>query len=1515
MNNNYKILISNEKIYREIEFDKYNTTFKIGTFIDSDYRINKEIILSDFLLSIEKDTNNFVIRCEDNCYLAFDENQKGKKSILKHGDYFALYNEDDEKLFDIEFIYNFDYDIKHLDSYVELSNMRSVVIGGMSNCNLVIHDEDLKDSFFNLVIDNKEVRITDNRTSFGIYKNDIKIDKSSIITERDFFSINQYKFYYKNERIYFSRLYNITCEFSEIYRISQESGQMNYPYYNRSTRFQQAISEEEINVLSPSPKPENKNKGLFLIVLPMLLMLGVIVVLRGVLGGGGAFILYSVASMSVGVFVSVINYFRDKKNNKEEQAKRLKEYQNYIKTKVNYINHEREKELKQRNIIYRSPKKSILELKKFSNKVYDRDRKHKDFLSVFLGFGDIEASRKIKISENERVEIGDEIMQIPEKIQAQYQYIKNAPITSSFKDQSLIGIISDEEDSYKYSRNLMLDIAIRHFYKDVDLFFIMNERQYNNLFWVKWLKHCHNKDTNTFNIACDVESDKTIIEYIYTKIISMSSLKNSSENITKNSIVFVYDYSKIINHPIVNYMEKAKEYGFTFVVFSRDEELLPKGCSEIIELTSTQKGRYFKTEDSSEISEFIYENITDEELEESVKKLTGIVLKEVSADSSITSNISLYELLNVFSVDDIDLTYNWEKAKVYETLSAPIGVRAKNAIVRLDIGDQAYAHGPHGLVAGTTGSGKSEVIQTYVLSMASLYHPYDVGFMIIDFKGGGMANQFEKLPHLMGTITNIDGNEIDRSLKSIKAEIVKRQQLFSKYDVNHINKYIKLYKKGVADIAIPHLILIVDEFAELKMEYPDFMKEIISAARIGRTLGIHLILATQKPSGVVDDQIWSNSKFKLCLKVQTKDDSMEMLKSPLAADIVLPGRAYFQVGNNEIFELFQSAYSGTKVYSGENVNEKEFDIYSINDWGKRTKVYSSRKRVETEDAKTQLEVLIDYIYDYAIRNNIKKLPGIIQPSLKTKILTSSLERNCIEECTDIVIPIGIYDDPNIQHQDTLELNLSTSNTYIIGSSQTGKTTMLQTILIQMMKYYTPKEVNVYIIDCANMALKVFEKSSMTGGFIIPTEEEKIKNLFKMLKSEVSDRKNIFSSKGVGTHSSYIEAGYNDVPQICLFIENIAAFKEYYEDLFEEIQFLSREGQSVGITIIATSSRYDVLSYRIASNYANRMSFYNNDINEYVAMFDKYQIKPSEIKGRAITLVGNNVLAFQAAISVDEEKEIDRVNAMTNLIMAYNNTYGSNKAKQVPYVPNHIDFEDYYQHATLRDQYVLPIGVDFDEIDEESIDLKKDHLITILGKLQFGKTNLIRVILHALAKNKTNSPTEVYIIDDSSKSLQKLKQLDIVKKYTANVSDIKDISREICDVLAERKEMVMEHGVDAIENEPHILLVIDNNEIIDFVNEDNEIGDNLREIAEKLYRYKASIIVSQIDNKPVSYTSAEFERILRDDSKKFIFENINVIRYVDVSTIYLRKYDKKLLLGECYRVEGEEIVKIKTIHKN
>ena len=257
-------------------------------------------------------------------------------------------------------------------------------------------------------------------------------------------------------------------------------------------------------------------------------------------------------------------------------------------------------------------------------------------------------------------------------------------------------------------------------------------------------------------------------------------------------MVFFYDECGFKSHPISKFVDKATDLGVTFVFFGNTIAEVPQGCDYIVSIKDGQNAELINTQNKSETAAFTYPHIHTAQAEDIVKLLAPVYTEEISLESTLTKNITMFELLNILAVDDIDLKDRWGRSQVFKSMSAPIGV-SKTGVVSLDLHDKA--HGPHGLVAGTTGSGKSEILQTYILAMATLFHPYEVGFVIIDFKGGGMVNQFKQLPHLLGAITNIDGKEINRSLKSIKAELQKRQRLFAEADVNHIDKYIRIEKR------------------------------------------------------------------------------------------------------------------------------------------------------------------------------------------------------------------------------------------------------------------------------------------------------------------------------------------------------------------------------------------------------------------------------------------------------------------------------------------------------------------------------------------------------------------------------------------------------------------------------------------------------------------------------------------------------------------------------------------------
>lgn len=1485
-------------MYKEIEVSPENKEIRFGTENGCDFRVRKDLFFEPIELTFSKDVQGqWSVMCSDNLYISMDEVRKILTAKVQHGtELLFKYQKSSGNALYIQFLIDFDYEHKEYNRKYDTSSLNTILIGSASDNNIILGGQYTSNDKIILNKKGIDLELFVQSSTYGVYHNGNLINKQAVIKNGDFFSVANYSFYYKNGSLF-------TQQSSDLkengIRYSNSTKRMRYPVFNRNSRVKTVLDDTNIEILDPPAIPKKPKNNLLTRLLPAIVMIVASIIVGF---GGGFFILISLASALAGIVTSIIGVKEANKDYKKEFSNRITKYNAYIENKRIELNQVRLEELNVLQDKYISEQEELSRLKKFSYTLFDRCKEDEDFLDVRLGIGKLEAKRKVAYRKQERLEIEDDLQNYPMYLYEQYKYIDEAPITCNFKESNAVGIIGNETNRFGLMNNIILDICARQYHSDVQYYFIADKNNKDKIYWLRMLPQVHNDVLGIHNIVCDDNSRNIIFEYLYKEL----TLREQNQLKSPHIIVFLCDECGFKSHPLSRFVENAKELGVTFVYFGDSRADIGLGCKYLIESLGNGRAQLIDTDDNRNINEFVYTTIPDTDMRAMVQLLSPVYTEEISLEGTLTKNISLFELLNIIAVDDIDLSSRWNASKVYQSMSAPIGV-SKSGMIALDIHDKA--HGPHGLVAGTTGAGKSEILQTYIMSMATLYHPYEVGFVIIDFKGGGMANQFKNLPHMMGTITNIDGKEINRSLKSIRAELKKRQRLFAEVEVNHIDKYIIKFRDGEASTPLPHLILIVDEFAELKAEQPEFMKELISAARIGRSLGVHLILATQKPSGQVDEQIWSNSRFKLCLKVQSQQDSNEVIKSPLAAEIKEPGRAYLQVGNNEIFELFQSAYSGAPEHMDDS-STKEFTIYEISASGKRIPVYQQKKKQDDGNSRTQLDSLVQYVKDYCDTSGLIKLPNICLPSLGNMISFPE-ENGLFTNNHHIIADLGIYDDPDNQVQNGFFVDLSEQNMMIIGSAQTGKTNVLQTIIRSLATKYSPEEVNIYVIDFASMYLKNFEALNHVGGVVTPSEDEKFKNLFKLIDAEIVSRKELLLSAGVSSYLSYKEMGHTDLPHIVIIIDNLTLINELYLQDEDVLLPVCREGLSLGISVVLANAQTSGIGYKYMSNFENKLALNCNDNSEYSTLFGYSQLRPDNVKGRALIEFQKELLEAQVYMAFAGEKEIEKITNVKSFIDDINQSYKNYKAKVIPAVLDILTEDIWEQNYGLQsDKNRFFIGINFAGVEPFGFEWINQSICCIVGdKL---KEPFLQYIQNSFVKNNYL----LYIMDDYTGEFEKISDCECVQLYSRSLEDTQEVMADLAAELEQRRVMREVEGMKAVEEMIPIVMMIHNNDWAEYVSDNRELLDIYKDILDKYRGLKCLLLFTNLANEKINeFQACEVLKAIKKKQNFIVFKNIKDIELFDTTTKERQMYGNALRDGEAFVLSDHVLSKVKTITLN
>ncbi|MBS2970806.1 type VII secretion protein EssC [Metabacillus sp. KIGAM252] len=1099
-----------------------------------------------------------------------------------------------------------------------------------------------------------------------------------------------------------------------------------YPAYRRTPRMIYDLPDDKISLNMPLQETEDTNRGLWLIIMPplvMLILMGIVALVQP----RGIYIIITVAMFSMTLITSSVQYFKERSQRKKREERRVRVYKAYLERSRAEL-----QELSQRQktvLRYHFPsfEKMKYMTEDISDRIWERTIDSKDFLQLRIGNGQSPSSYTVTLSSSDLAnrEI-DDLLEQSQDLEKAYKEVGPVPIPVQLKDGAM-GLIGKEKTVKKELHQLIGQLAFSHSYHDLRFVFIFDEDEYEDWQWMKWLPHFQLPHAYAKGMIYNEQTRDQLLSSLYELIRERDIQKDEKGIFFSPHIVFIVTNQQLIaDHIILEYLESEhQKLGISAIFAAENKESLTEHIHTLIRYVNEKEGDILIQEKKAVQIPF---NLDQHSLEtnETFARTLRTLDHLTGMTNSIPNSVSFLGMFQAKEVDELPIEQNWLTRESAKSLAVPIGLKGKEDLVELNLHEKA--HGPHGLLAGTTGSGKSEFLQTYILSLAAHFHPHEVAFLLIDYKGGGMAQPFKNMPHLLGTITNIEGskNFSARALASIKSELKRRQRLFDQHTVNHINDYTKLYKKGEATDPLPHLFLISDEFAELKSEEPDFIRELVSAARIGRSLGVHLILATQKPGGVIDNQIWSNARFRVALKVQDATDSKEILKNADAAAITVTGRGYLQVGNNEVYELFQSAWSGAPY--NEETREGEDEVALVTDLGFVPLSDVSASIEKKRDVQTEIDVVVEKIAETQKKLNIKKLPSPWLPPLEERI---SRIGHMSEQEGEIVM--GIIDEPEKQSQTAFAYNMIDDGSIgIFGTSGYGKSVSAMTLLMGMASKMSPEELHVYIMDFGNGALLPLRQLPHTADYFLVDQSRKIEKFMSILKDELAKRKRLFQQHEVSSIKMYNNLSPEKLPVIFITIDNFDIIKDEMYDLETELNQILRDGQSLGIYMMITASRANAVRHSIMSNLKTKIAHYMLDSSELHAIVGRPQYAMEAIPGRAFIKKEHTYFA-QMLLPADGANDYELLDQLKEDIQMLVEKYSSyTRPKPVPMLPTDLSTITFSQYIEGHQRPgIIPIGLHEEQVQPVHLNLLKNKHCLIIGQSQKGKTNVLKVVINTV----------------------------------------------------------------------------------------------------------------------------------------------------------------------------------------
>jgi S-DNA-T family DNA segregation ATPase FtsK/SpoIIIE len=915
-----------------------------------------------------------------------------------------------------------------------------------------------------------------------------------------------------------------------------------------------------------------------------------------------------------------------------------------------------------------------------------------------------------------------------------------------------LGIAGPDDATRNVARSIVAGFATLRSPRDAELVVICPDEAEGEWGWTQWLPHAQAIAGTPAAIGNTDDTRRERLRELSVALEHRTRVAGHRGAEPQSDVLVVVDGAREYRMlpGMVPLLEHGAAHGIHVIALDRDRSRLPEEAKSVVVIDPSDPA-VARVETGTDYHPVVLlDGLSVPAAEAIARSLCSLRhVSGVGDDAMLPTTVRFADLMKL-DLDDADpLVRRWEATP--RNTFVIVGATGEGEFA-IDISRD----GPHALVAGTTGSGKSEFLQALVVSLAMANRPDALNFVLVDYKGGSAFADCERLPHTVGMVTNLDARETERALASLDAELKRRERVLRDMNAKDVDAAWAKDADTAARRGLARLMIVIDEFAELRTELPDFIDGLVRIARVGRSLGVNLVLATQRPAGVVTPEMQSNINLRIALRVTDRTDSSDILGSGEAALISpsTPGRGYVRTGPSAAPVAFQTArVAGIRPGVQRTVRvlpRKAALVWDTLGLPAKFPKTASQQHQQTDHDDTDLRALVNLVTTATQRLNIPKNPS---PWLLPLPAVLPLEKFQNQDVPDQAIVLGLEDVPGEQSQRSLTWDVRTgSHLLFIGGSMSGRTSALRTILAQLVQVHSPADLHVYVLDFGNGALLPLVDAPHTGAVVTQLDADRLPRLVQRLLEELGRRQAVLSAAGVG-HISEQRAQAAEGERLPYAVVTIDGWERMLSTMNadqlvtfrDQVMRVLREGPAVGVRVLLTGDR-GISGDKITSFIDEQYVLPLRDISDYRTAGILAKDVPTDLPPGRV-LFGAGGTEAQLAVLVRDTSGEAQTAALRRIVEQVRDHF--DQFPQLGELPRPFRVDPLPGHFALTASYELPLGdatgaaadgpvvaVGGDLLSRFTIDWPAEGGFVVTGGRKSGRSSALAAIVHQLAWRKT-----------------------------------------------------------------------------------------------------------------------------------------------------------------------------------